>query len=48
MGHCSDFGYIVVIFVMPANPQNEAEQQKSVMIPTLWAIAQDLVMYYGP
>jgi hypothetical protein len=48
MGHCSEFGYTVMIFVMQANPQNEVEQQKSVMIPTLWAIAQDLVMHYEP
>jgi hypothetical protein len=26
MGHCSEFGFTVVIFVMQANPQNEAEQ----------------------
>jgi hypothetical protein len=43
MGHCSGFGY-----ALWATAQNEALQQKSVLISVLWVIALDLVMRYGP
>jgi hypothetical protein len=43
MGHCGRFGY-----ALWATARNEAVQYKSAVISALWAIAQDLVMRYGP
>jgi hypothetical protein len=43
MGHFGGFGYALWAAV-----GNEALQSKSVLISALWAIAQDLVMRYGP
>jgi hypothetical protein len=42
-GHCGGFSY-----VLWATARNEAIQKMSVTISALWAIAQDLVMCYGP
>jgi hypothetical protein len=42
-GHCGGFGY-----ALWATAGNEAVQYKSVLISALCAIAQDLVMRYGP
>jgi hypothetical protein len=43
MGHFGGFGY-----ALWATARNEAVQYKSVVISAQWAIAQDLVMRYGP
>ncbi len=43
MGHCGGFDY-----GLWASARNKAIQYKSVVISVLWAIAQDLVIRYGP
>jgi hypothetical protein len=55
MGHCGELGNALWATAADllykrygATVRNEAVQYKSVTIPVLWAIAQDLVVPYGP